>query len=371
MKTKPLNIRYPWSDVNISYKDRKEVQKALVSNWVSNGNYLNLLSSEIKAFLRSENSEFLPTSSGTSAIGTIYKALKLIYGRIEVVIPAYGFMAAANLAIQNDFKVIFADVNPRTWCIDKKSVKKVITKNTRLLVAIHNYGNLCDIQSIKEVIPDNCLILEDCAEALGSKFMNKYAGTFGNFSTFSFHATKLITTGEGGGILINDLNYVDLCKLIISHGLRRKIDYYHEVPGNNFRMSNINAALGYSQFKSIDSKIQRIRNAFSEYKEILKKNKLIQLQEISDKVDFVPWSLPIILQNDSALKVKSRMLEKGIETRTGFVSPRFLPFFSSIEKKKNSDYLSKQILNLPLYPSLRAQQIKFIGLCLNEITNAR
>ena len=159
-------------------------------------------------------------------------------------------MAVANIATQLGAVPVFADVDPETFCISMNEIEKKITSKTKLIVLIHTYGNVCDISGIMDLANKyNINVLEDCAESLFSKHNDKYCGSFGKISTFSFHATKTITTGEGGMVITDDESLFDKMALFRSHGLLKRGTYNHLVPGHNFRLTNIQAAIGLAQFE--------------------------------------------------------------------------------------------------------------------------
>jgi len=354
----------PWAKPNLNSDDRKLLIKSFDSNWISDGYYVKKLESDFANFLKSKNT--LTVNNGTSAIHVIYLALNLKMGD-EIIFPAYGYMAASNIAIQLGLKPVFVDVNPETFCIDTSKIKKKISKKTKLIVVINTYGNVCDFDEIKKIRRETgILVLEDAAESLGSTFKNKQSGTFGDFGTFSFQATKTITTGEGGMVTTNrPAKFFNRLKLYRNHGVDKK-RYLHLLPGTNFRLTNLQAALGYSQLKRIKLIKKRRKEIFSMYKEIFRNDKNIQLQKFDKNINPLVWTMAICLNDKKKLnrdKLIASMMKKNIETRNGFYSPNRLKIYNKFRSNDldSSDRISKNIICLPIYNSLSNKDVRYIA----------
>jgi len=237
----------PWSKPKLFGSEAKHVAQAINSTWISGGKYIDLLEREFKKFLKVKYA--LLVNNGTTAIHCALLSLKLKFDD-EIIVPGYGYMAAANIARSMNMNIKFADVDKNTFCVSLENIKKKKTRKTKVVVITHTYGNVHEVQKIKSwCLKNNIKLIEDAAEALGSKFKNKFAGTFGDVGTFSLHATKNITTGEGGLVVTNNSKIASLLKLYRSHGVLEK-RYYHIVPGHNFRITNFQAAMGLAQMKN-------------------------------------------------------------------------------------------------------------------------
>ncbi len=353
----------PWAKPSLNKIDKKFLIKSFDSNWISGGYYVDKLEKDFAKFLRSKKT--LTVNNGTSAIHIIYLALKLKKGD-EIILPAYGYMAASNIALQLGLKPIFVDVDLETFCIDVTKIRKKITKKTKLIVAINTYGNICNFDELKKINKETgVLILEDAAESLGSTFKNKQSGTFGDFGTFSFQATKNITTGEGGIVTTNHPKVYDRIKLFRNHGVDKE-RYMHILPGSNFRLTNLQASIGCSQLKRIKSIKKRRKEIFFLYQDLFYKNKNIQLQRFKKDINPMVWTLAINLDNKKKInrdKIIKMMMKKKIETRNGFYSPNRLKIYKDFRSKdlKISDRISKNIICLPLYNDLSNQHVEYIA----------
>ena len=357
----------PWSKPNLEKKDLVHLNRAFKSSWISGGSYIEKFEKKLKNTFKAKN--VLVTSSGTAAIHLSYLAIGLKKGD-EIIVPGYGYLAAANIGKLLDLKILFAEVDPNTFCVTENSIKKLISKKTNAIVITHTYGNMCEIDKIKRLAKKNKIILiEDAAEAIGSKFKSKFSGTIADIGIYSFQAVKNITTGEGGAVITKSKKIFERLKLFRSHGVLKK-RYYHLVAGHNFRLSNLLASIGYSQLTRIKKVIKNRKKIFSIYKKYLNTRKF-KLQLIKKNIDFVPWTIAIKISNKFSQKKRNSIIQglyyKGIESRNGFYSPSELPIFSE-KKLPNSIMLSRRIICLPFYEGLSEKKVKYICSTLNKIT---
>jgi perosamine synthetase len=359
----------PWAKPKIFTSDKLFLSKAIKSSWISGGPFVNKFEIDLKKYL---NVKYVSLcSNGTSALQVAFIALGLKPGD-EIIIPAFGYLAAGNVALQMNLKVKFVDVNKETYCISFKDLKKKISNKTKAVIFIHTYGNTSIdlIKIYKYVKKKKIFFIEDAAEAFGSAFKNKKLGTIGDIGTFSFHATKNITTGEGGCIVTSDKKIAKKCKLIISHGVKKK-RYYHIYPGLNYRLSNLQSSLGVSQLKKINKIISMRKYIYRLYHNKLKKfPKYFLLQKIPKNLNFVPWTFAINLCNFTEKKrdnLIKKMFKLDIELRNGFYSPNKLKIYRVQKNLLNSDLLSSTVITLPIYYDLSINEINKIIFTLKKI----
>ena len=210
----------------------------------------------------------IATSSCTGALTLALASLKLKRGS-EVILSNLNWIATVSPVVTLGYKPIFCDVDLKNWCISIEQIKKKITSKTKVVIFTHLYGNLCEISKIKKYLKKkNIYIIEDAAEALGSKINGLYAGTFGDFGCFSFHASKAITTGEGGMLITNNSKLNRVAKKLSNHGRSKKNykAYFADEIGYKFKMTNFQAAMGISQIRRLDKIIKRKRQIFNYYK---------------------------------------------------------------------------------------------------------
>ena len=358
-----MNI-IPWAKPDYYGYEKKYINQALKSTWLSEGKFVKKLENKVCKFV---NSKFaISVTSCTAALHLAYLALELKRGD-EVIIPGYGYLAAANIALQMGLKPIFAEVDLETFCITSKNIEKKITLKTKLIVVSNTYGNVCDFDSIIKIGKTNKIpILEDSAESFGSLYKKKQSGTLGEIGTYSFQATKTITTGEGGMIVTRmDKHFIKKLKLYRNHGVKDK-RYYHYVPGGNFRLTNIQAAIGCAQLKKIATIISKRKKIYHYYSDLFKNIDGLKLQIFSPKVKPVIWTFAIVLDPEAFVnrdKIIKYMKTKSIETRSGFYSPNRLPLYKGCDtfNLKYSEKLSKNIICLPFFASLKEKEMEYIA----------
>ena len=362
-------MKIPFAKPLVNKKDIYHLNKAVNSQWIAHGKYVEDFEKKLRKFLKIDYVRV--TSSCSSAINLSYLILGLKPGD-EIIVPGFGYLAAANIAKSMGLKVVFADVDPNTFCVSFNTINKVLTKKTKAIVAVHTYGNVCEMNQIVSLSKRKGIyLIEDAAEAFGSKYDGKYAGTIGDIGIFSFQATKTITTGEGGAICVKNKNFYKKLILFRSHGVKKK-RYFHIVPGHNFRLSNILASIGYSQLNRLNSIFKKRRKMYLLYKKNLKGNKF-SFQAFSKNVSPIPWTLSIKLNKNFTQKSRnsliSKLKKKGIESRNGYYCPNELSIFKKKYKLPVSLDLSKRVISLPIFEELKVKEINYICKKLNEILN--
>ncbi|MEM5493299.1 DegT/DnrJ/EryC1/StrS family aminotransferase [Hoeflea sp. AS16] len=368
MKTRP-NI--PWAKAEFWGSEEKYVIDALRSSWISGGPYVERLEAACAEFLGVPHA--IAVSNGTAALDLSFLALDIQPGD-EIIVPGFAFMAAANLALQKGAIPVFCDVDPLTWCIQPKAVEKLISKQTRAIVAVHSYGNMCDVPGLVDLAAAHDIaLIEDAAEAFGSKMDSLLAGTQGHINTFSFHATKTVTTGEGGLVTTHDSDLAEKMRLYRSHGLRRHRHYWHELPGHNFRLTNLQAAMGVAQMEKIETILDHRVRMYQRYKNRIQSMPGTQMQMITETCEAAIWAVALRLDATSFPQgrdeVMSALSSRGIETRPGFQPPAEMDYFgpTSVPVSEN---LGRWVISLPSYPSLTDSEIDYICNELAKLSKA-
>ena len=356
----------PWAKPNYWGNEKKYIMEAVESLWISGGHYIEKLEFEFSKIL---NSNVLTTSNGTTSIHLIYRALGLKPDD-EIIVPGFCFLSAANISLHLNLKPVFVDVDKDTWCLDVNDLERKITNKTRVIVPVHTYGNICEMNDINDIAKKhNLIVLEDCAESLFSKYEGKYCGTLGDVSSFSFQSTKTITTGEGGMVVTNDKILYDKMFLIRSHGLPIRGSYLHTEPGHNFRLTNLQAAMGVAQLEQINKiKIERNR-VYEQYKSHLINEEGITFQKINSNVDPLIWAISIFIDQKVFKKNRDEIInilkDRGIETRPGFVTSSYIKYFDK-HHLDVSEKLSDNIISLPSFATLTNNEIYYISECLKN-----
>lgn len=350
-----------WASVSLWGNEKKYVLDAIESTWISGGPYVDRLEVDLAEFCQSPH--MIATSNGTTAIHLAYLAAGLKPGD-EVIVPGFGYMAAANVALHMHLKPVFCEVDPATWCMRAFDIERVVTPKTKAIVPIHTYGNVCDMQPILDLA--NTLgiqVIEDAAEAIGSKYQSKMAGTIAPLGTYSFHATKTISTGEGGAVATQRHDLALSMKLLRSHGVGAT-RYLHQVAGHNFRMTNMQAALGCAQLEKVAQIEEKRRELYQYYTSALTQLPGIKLQHFEADVEALVWAVAVLIdpkvypQGRDQLMIE--MHARGIETRPGFYSASSMTHLYGYQNLPVCDHLAAHIVSLPSSPVLSKAQIAMI-----------
>ncbi len=314
-------------------------------------------------------------NSGTSALHTLLLAYGIGKGD-EVIVPSFTFISTANAPLLVGAKPVFAEIEDKTYALDPEDVKEKITNKTKAVIPVHYGGAPCQgIKELRKITDDhNILLLEDAAESIGSKIENKMVGSFGHASMFSFCQNKIITAGEGGAIVTDSKDVYEKIKLLRSHGRLEKGEEYFTTTkqldyiqiGYNYRMPTVSAALVLSQLKKIE-KIIKLRREKAKYYN----KKLSSIEGISHSTEsknhyHVYQMYTIQLENNiNRDKLQENLKKVGIMTKVYFNPIHLTTFY---RKKFNygegdmpkTEKISKKVLTLPLYPTLKNEEIEFI-----------
>lgn len=293
----------------------------------------------------------------------------------EVIIPDFTMAAPAFAILQNNCIPIPVDVD-NTWNIDPQKIKSKITDRTKAILVVHNYGHPADLPAIKSLCDSNDLyLIEDCAEALGAQINGEIIGKQGDIACYSFYANKIITTGEGGMITCNDSNLASMVRSRknMSFGNQSQNRFTHESIGFNFRMTNIQAAIGLGQLEYVNDAIEAKIHLANVYRKKLKDIEGLIMPPVSIGVKNVYWVFGILVTDEfgcSKGKLQDELHARGIETRSFFTPLHQQPFINQAFVKgefPKAAYLQKHGLYLPSYVGLSEMQVDEICSTVCEI----
>ncbi len=359
----------PQSEPLLKGNELKYITESIKSGWISSrGKYVNLFEKKFSNFVKSPYS--LSTSSGTSALQLAIATLKLKKND-EIIVPDYTFVSPINSIIHSNCKPVLADVDLETLCISFDSLKKVVSRRTKALILVHLYGNSPELQKILNFCKKNNIkIIEDCAEGFGTKYKKIHVGNFGDFGTFSFFGNKTISTGEGGMVIFKKYKDYVLAKKLRDHGMSQAKKYWHDEIGFNFRLTNIQAAVGCAQLENANKFIKRKIEIHKRYKKKLNELNYIIFPKDQKYTKNSHW-LSYFKINDNIKNHKfirndliNYLNKKGVEIRTGFFSAQQMKIYKKYKDKKinynNSKIISDTIITLPSSVNLKNKEIDYI-----------
>jgi perosamine synthetase len=336
-------------------KEIELVNECMVSGWISSGG--KFVKEFEEAVAKHTDVKYaVSCSSGTSALHLILLAHGIGVGD-EVIIPSLTFIATANAVTYSGAKPVFIDSDIETWNIDTNKIESAITNNTKAIIPVHLYGHPANMDSINKIAKKhNLKVIEDAAEAQGSHYKGRKVGSLGDASTFSFFGNKIITTGEGGMVVTDDPIIAEKCRLFRDHGMSTNKRYWHTVLGYNYRLTNIQAAIGVAQMDKIDSIISKKKWIASEYKKHLRGLKGVTLPPNMDWADNVFWLYTILIDcnHDNLI---AKLKRNGIDSRPVFPPIHTQPIYQSGLVLPVSEKISRYGISLPSSPSLNGDDI--------------
>ena len=306
----------------------------------------------------------IATSSCTGAVHMGLAALGIGPGD-EVILADINWIASAAPITYLGAKPIFVDILPDTWCLDPQKVREAITPKTKAIIAVHLYGNLCEMDELLAIGEQHGIpVIEDAAEAIGSIYHGRRAGSIGRFGTFSFHGTKTVTTGEGGLFVTNDAELYERVLTLSNHGRARgqARQFWPDAVGFKYKMSNIQAAIGCAQMERVDDLIAAKRQVFRTYQEQLADLPLTLNPELPGTVNGY-WMPSIVVEDGVAFdrdKLLAAFHADSIDGRVFFWPLSMLPMFDRKPENVLSYQLFHRAINLPSYHDLSATDIERI-----------
>ncbi len=355
-------IKIPIYQPFLNGNEKKYVNDCLDSNWISSkGEFIPKFENNFAEYVGCKYATTV--SNGTVALHLALLALGI--GRDdEVIVPTLTYIASVNSIVYTGATPVFVDSLQDTWQIDPQDVLKKITNKTKAIMAVHLYGHPCDMDTIVAICKErNLFLIEDCAEALGSKYKGIHVGSFGDISTFSFFGNKTITTGEGGMVITNDETLYDRCLHFKGQGLAQHRQYWHDVIGYNYRMTNICAAIGLAQLEQLDTFIGRKREIAKLYYNSFE-NLDVEFHQENTDVFHSYWMCSILVKlPEDRDKLRNFLAAIGIETRPLFYPVHTMPMYSTnFHKHIVAENLGWRGINLPSFPAMtELQQMEIIN----------
>jgi perosamine synthetase len=343
---------------DLSGNERAYVLDCVESSWISSlGSYIERFEASLASITGAEHA--ISLCNGTVALHLAVHCLDIGPGD-EVIVPSFTYIASVNAIAQTGAKPVFVDSKASDWLIDPAKIEDAITPRTRAIMPVHLYGAICDMPAIMVIARRHGLkVIEDCAECLGSSLDGVHPGTFGDVGTFSFFGNKTVTTGEGGAVIARDSALASRMRKVKGQGQSFTRRYWHEELGFNYRMTNIEAAIGLAQTERLPSILERKRAIARRYREALR-NLPVAFQETASGVVSSEWLVSILLPREADRDtVMERMAVDGVETRPVFFCAHQMPMYDDGLRPDLSiaEDISKRGISLPSFPTLSEGEI--------------
>ena len=339
---------------------------AFLSTWISStGKYVNRFEENFSKYCGVRYG--VATSNGTAALHLALLALGIGAGD-EVIVPDMTFAATINAVLYTGAVPVIVDIEEDSWCISPDEIEKAVTERTKAVIPVHIYGQPCNMEKICNIAEKYGLyIVEDCAEAHGAEWNGKKVGSFGDISCFSFYGNKVVTTGEGGMCITNNKELAEKMKVYRDHGMRKDRRYYHEVVGYNYRMTNLQAAIGTAQIERIDEILVWRRQLEEGYRQVLKDvcGVVLQRDDLSKRKK-ITWLVSVLVEKDKRDSILVHLKENGIDTRTFFIPLSNMDIYRQyvFSECVNSQEIAARGLNLPTTAEITQETMKLIAACL-------
>lgn len=362
MVKKPINIAQPTFLGN----EKKYVNDALESGWISSiGKYIERFEESFGAYHGVKHG--IATHNGTIALHLALAAAGIGKGD-EVLVPDLTFIATSNSVRYCGATPVLTDVENDDWNISPGAIAERITPFTRALLPVHLYGNPARMQEIMELADTRKLVvIEDCAEALGALYNGRRTGTFGKIACYSFFGNKVITTGEGGMCITNDDELAEKMRILRDHGMNRGKKYWYDHLGFNYRMTNMQAAVGLAQLEQLDDLLAKRNHLCNVYMETFRRTDRFIFQENHHQRN-INWIFTLRIRGfgyEQRDAVMALMKEEGIDTRPVFYPIHQMPFYQDPRYLRseypNAEVIAREGISLPTWIGLSDEQLVYVA----------
>jgi len=360
-------MRIPLSSIDLSDLERGYAEEALGSGWISGtGPYVEAAEKALAAFCGVDGC--IVVCTGTAALHLALMCMGVRPGD-EVIVPGMTFVSPAAVVARMGAIPVIADVEEVSWCLDAAEVERLWTEKTRGVIAVDLLGHPADFDSLRRVCGARGLFLvEDAAEAHGSTYKGRRTGSLGDISTFSFFANKTLTCGEGGAVLTSNPDFIRLAALMKNHGMTQERPYWHDVIGDNFRLSNLLAAILFGQVQRANEIIERKKRLAQMYRERLADIEGLAFRPSAEWADVVPWLEPVRVLPESGVsrdELVHRLRANGIDARALWTPLAKLPPYQQWSEGREistpvAEQLLSELLWLPTSSVMNEAQVEIV-----------
>lgn len=343
----------------IGEEEIKAVSDVVRSGWLTQGEKVAEFERAFAKYVGCK--EAIAVANGTVALHMMLIAAGVQAGD-EVIVPSFTFVSTANAVLFQRAKPVFADIDPNTFNISPEDIERKITRKTKAIIPVDYGGQVADMDSIVDIgRKHNLKVIEDAAEAHGARYKQTHAGNLGDMAMFSFTPIKNMTTGEGGMITTNNTAYAERLRMLRNHGM--DAPYHHVMLGYNYRMTEMQAALGIVQLARLDGALERRNKIANLYDSELKKISSITIPHVADYTTRHGYYLYTIKckQRD---KVLQKLIESGIEAKIYFPPVHLQPYYRTLGFKEGllpeTERVATEVISLPLRPTLSDEDTHYI-----------
>jgi perosamine synthetase len=352
-----MSFKYPVYNPYLTGREKEFVLDCIESTWISSkGKYIREFETRFASWLGVERA--VTVCNGTVALHVALEALGIDRGD-EVLVPTLTYIASANAVRYTGANVVFVDSERDYWQMDLRDAERKITTKTKAIMPVHLYGHASDMDATMALAKKHSLyVIEDCAEAIGTRYRGRPVGTFGDVACFSFFGNKTITTGEGGMVVSNNPKIAARVEHLKGQGLAKDREYWHDAIGFNYRMTNLCAAIGCAQMYTIDEVIAKKQRIAEWYRESLA-DVPVEVHRTQPNTFHSFWMVSILTtEAEDRDPLRAKLKDNGIETR-----PLFFPIHQMDMYKSNgasfpvAESIALRGINLPSYPALTRDDV--------------
>lgn len=365
-------MKIPVSEPDLDESELNNVIQAIKSTWISSrGEFIEKFEKDFAQYCGVKCG--ISAANGTAALHLALLALG-IGNDDEVIVPTLTYIATANVVKYCGAKPVFVDSTSDYWCMNPEKIAEKITEKTKAIIPVHIYGHPCDMDAIRDIASDyELVVIEDAAEAHGAEYHGKKVGSLSDIACFSFFGNKVITTGEGGMCITDNEEFAERIKLLRNQGMNPIKKYWHTAIGYNYRMTNIQAAIGSAQLLKINKFLQKkreIARAYSIGLKDLEEKGLIKLHPEMPWAKCIYWMYSILLTEKCSAsrdELMVKLQENGIETRPFFYPVHTMKPFLSNEKFEIAEKLASSGINLPSSTKLKSEDAIYVIETLRDL----
>jgi perosamine synthetase len=363
-----MSFEIPLANPDLSGNESKYTLEAVQNGWIATGPFIKRFEREFARLSGARAA--IVCSNGTAALILALRAVGVEPGD-EIIMPSFTYVATANAARLCGAEPVFVDVDPDTWCLDPAKVEEAITPRTRGIMPVDLYGHPADLDAINRLATIYGLwVVEDAAEAALAKYKGRPVGGITQVATFSFHITKVLTSGEGGAITLNDEKTESFIRMLCSHGMDPNRRFFFPVVGHNFRLTNLAAGLLCAQIERHEQFLKRRADIFGIYQDCLRGTPGIEFRPVAEWATLSPWLFSVTVDPDAFGHTRDELIaglaEQGIDSRPFFVPVHRLPAYREAAQRRYThcpltDRLCAAGINLPTYTSMTDSQIERVA----------